>query len=325
MGLADLEGYLAILVCPRCGEGVEIEKDAVRCTNTGCAYSRAPFPLIADVPALLDFERSVVSVEDLTAGSDVPDVERRKSHSRLRSKINALINPPNDVAERNVGRMLRMLREGTPPKPPVVLVVGGGSIGSGMEELYSAKDIDVLSFDIYRSPFVQFMADAHAIPLADESVDGVIIEAVLEHVLEPRLVVEQIERVLRQDGIVYADTPFLQQVHQGAYDFTRFTDSGHRYLFRGFECIDSGVVKGPGMQLIWSIDYFVRALFRSARAGYLARVPFFWLNYIDRHLDERYAVDGASGVFFLGRKSGSRISPRDIIDYYQGSQLWRNG
>ncbi len=56
----------------------------------------------------------------------------------------------------------------------------------------------------------------------------------------------EIHRVLRPGGIVYADTPFLQQVHEGAYDFTRFTDSGHRFLFRRFERIDSGSVAGCG-------------------------------------------------------------------------------
>jgi len=47
-------------------------------------------------------------------------------------------------------------------------------------------------------------------------------------------------------GIVYADTPILKQVHDRPCDFTRFTDSGHRYLFRDFDLIDSGTVAGPG-------------------------------------------------------------------------------
>ena len=44
------------------------------------------------------------------------------------------------------------------------------------------------------------------------------------------------------DGVVYAETPFLQAVHEGPWDFTRFTESGHRWLFRAFERLDSGVV-----------------------------------------------------------------------------------
>jgi len=112
----------------------------------------------------------------------------------------------------------------------------------------------------------------------------------------------------------------LQQVHEGAYDFTRFTDSGHRYLLRDFDCIQSGMVAGAGTQLMWSIDHFVRALMRSRKAGSAAKAAFLWLGYIDRFLDPKYSLDSASSVFFLGRKSADPISTEAIIDYYQGAQ-----
>ena len=51
--------------------------------------------------------------------------------------------------------------------------------------------------------------------LADASVDGVIVQAVLEHVLDPRTVAAEVERVLRPRGMVYAETPLMQQVHEG--------------------------------------------------------------------------------------------------------------
>ncbi len=85
--------------------------------------------------------------------------------------------------------------------------------------------------------------------MTDESFDGVICQAVLEHVLDPYRCVEEIHRVLRPNGLVYAETPFMQQVHGGTHDFTRFTHLGHRRLFRKFAEVDSGVVCGPGMAL----------------------------------------------------------------------------
>ncbi len=84
----------------------------------------------------------------------------------------------------------------------------------------------IAAFDIYYSANVQFIADAHSILLRDASVDAVVIQAVLEHVLDPQQVVDEIWRVLKPSGLVYAETPFLQHVHEGAYDFTRFTESG---------------------------------------------------------------------------------------------------
>ena len=204
-----------------------------------------------------------------------------------------------------------------------ILVVGGGSIGAGIGPLYGNEKIDLIAFDVYSSPFVQFIADGHAIPLADGSVDGVIIQAVLEHVIEPWKVAEEIHRVLREGGLVYADTPFMQQVHEGPWDFTRFTESGHRYLFRRFEHVDSGEVAGAGTALVWSIEYFARALTRSMRVGRLIGLCFFWLRSMDRLLEPRYSLDGASGVYFLGRRREVAISQREIIDYYQGGMKRR--
>ena len=222
------------------------------------------------------------------------------------------------AAPANVARMEALLKADNPDRNPRILVVGGGTVGDGLESLYADPSVDLISFDVYASAATQFVGDGHAIPLADASLDGVIVQAVLEHVLEPTVVAHEIERVLRVGGIVYADTPFLQQVHEGAYDFTRFTDSGHRFLFRGFERIDSGAVAGAGTALRWSVDYFVRALTRSVPLGRIASLACFWLSHLDRFLDPKHSVDAASSVFFLGRRSDRAISGADVIDYYQG-------
>ena len=269
---------------------------------------------------LIDFDDSVVSLENVlsTSGSSLI---RRATHPRLRRLLRVINSPRNRRSEANTAQMLELLRQQTSTSAkPLVLVIGGGTIGSGVEELYAADDINTLALDIYWSPIVQFLADGQRIPLADESVDGVLIQAVLEHVLEPQTVVQEIHRVLRTAGIVYSETPFLQQVHEGAYDFTRFSDSGHRYLFRDFELINSGTIAGPGTQLVWSIEHFTRSLFRSRTAGFIARLSMFWLARLDRFLDPEFSIDGASGVYFLGRKSNSRMSKRAAIEYYQGAQ-----
>jgi SAM-dependent methyltransferase len=166
----------------------------------------------------------------------------------------------------------------------------------------------------------QFVADAHQIPLADGSVDAVVVQAVLEHVLDPVAVVREIHRVLRPDGLVYAETPFLQQVHAGPYDFVRYTSSGHRYLFRAFAEIDAGPVAGPGTQLLWSLDHAVRGVLRSELAGKLTRAPLFWLRYLDRLVPTAFGMDNASAYFFLGRRSETELQPSEMVDYYRGAQ-----
>ena len=305
-----------LFICPRCASPVRLSEGAWRCEGAACRYAEEAFPVVAGVPALVDFERSVLDADRLRSVGGASEVAR----SRFAGPLRRLLHPANTTAPRNVARMVGLLRADAERtgRQPRILVVGGGTIGDGLEELYADPTIDLVSFDVYASPAVQFIGDGHAIPIADGSLDGVIVQAVLEHVLEPTVVAAEIQRVLRVGGIVYADTPFLQQVHEGAYDFTRFTDSGHRYLFRGFERIDSGSVAGAGTALRWSVDYFVRALTRSVPAGRIVSLCFFWLSYLDRFLDPRHSVDAASSVFFLGRRTERSISGADVIDYYQG-------
>jgi SAM-dependent methyltransferase len=206
------------------------------------------------------------------------------------------------------------------PHRPRVLVVGGGTIGGGVQLLYDDSAIDVIAFDVYNSPHVQFIADGHAIPLVDGSLDAVWIQAVLEHVLDPEKVVAEIHRLLRPQGLVYADTPFMQQVHEGPYDFSRFTLSGHRWLFRRFTEIKAGVQGGPGVTLRWSIRYFAAGLFRSYWAGRLIEAAFFWLRYLDAVVPESWASDGACGVWFFGSRADVGMTPRQAIAYYRGAK-----
>jgi SAM-dependent methyltransferase len=270
------------------------------------------------LPVWVDFDHSVLDSEQTLASSAASAVRRgRRSGFAVRA-IKGLLSPAKQVTRENVGRFMSLLRASS--DRPSVLVIGGGTVGQGMQPLYDEQDIRLIAFDIYATGNIHFVADAHAIPLRDGAVDGVIVQAVLEHVLEPDRVAAEIWRVLKPGGLVYSETPFMQHVHEGAYDFTRYTESGHRYLFRRFELISSGVCGGPGTQLIWSIDYFARSLFRSRTVGSLAKLSCFWLQWFDRLMPDNYARDAASGFFFLGRRSDRAITPREAVGFYRGAQ-----
>ncbi len=324
MSLIDLPALASLLVCPRCKSSLLELETRLLCSSRSCAlHAEGPFPLVGRWPALVDFEGSILMREDLVSSSERGPLtgSRRWSLDRFPAWFRSAWRPTNRVAVRNIDR-LRSLLSGS---SPLVLVIGGGTIGNGAEALYSDLRLRLIAFDVYGSPVTQFIADAHQIPLADASVDAVVVQAVLEHVLDPRRVVDEIHRVLRPEGIVYAETPFLQQVHAGPYDFNRYTCSGHRYLFRSFDEIDAGAVAGPGTQVLWSVDHLVRALTRSELAGKLARVPFFWLRYLDRLVPTTFAMDDASAYYFLGRRGVSELTPREIVSYYRGAQRGERG
>lgn len=206
---------------------------------------------------------------------------------------------------------------------PKILVIGGRIVGQGMEYLFANPTFELVETDISFGPRTMLICDAHDLPAENESFDGVVAQAVLEHVVDPYRCVEEICRVLKKGGVVYAETPFMQQVHEGRYDFTRFTHLGHRGLFRNFEEIESGAVCGPGMALAWSYLYFLMSFTRSSFLRKIlqnfAMLTSFYFKYFDYYLiDKPGTFDAASGYFFIGQKSDRVLSFREVVQFYRG-------
>lgn len=310
------EGWKSLLGCPHHPQSA-LRIDAsgeFYCSAPGCNHGVKPFLQVDGQPVLINFATSVCSADAFTELESGSLLDRKRSG--LAKLAKRIIWGTSPVTRRNVTQFLTELKRHNPK--PTLLIVGGGAVGSGSEALYSDPDVTVVSFDIYASVHTNFVADAHDMPIQDGVIDGIWIQAVLEHVLEPQQVVAEIHRVLKTDGLVYSETPFMQQVHEKAYDFTRFTESGHRWLFKDFTLIDSGSVLGPGTALLWSLRHFAAGLFRLKKAGELLAVVFFWVRLLDRLIPQGQTSDAASAVFFMGRKSEQAITRAEVIDFYRG-------
>jgi hypothetical protein len=121
-----------------------------------------------------------------------------------------------------------------------------------------------------------------------------------------------------------ASYPFIQQVHEGAFDFTRWTYVGQRRLFRRFDEVASGVVCGPGMALAWSVRYFAVSLGSSRWwrrvIAYVLPLLTAWLPRLDRMLIDRpAAMDAASSIGFVGRRREHALSDEAIVASYRGA------
>lgn len=269
------------------------------------------FLVCADQPVLIDFTASVCRKEWFaSARKNVSVLGKRPNFARM---IKGLMTGSRSASTENIQRFKTLL-----PPDAMVLMVGAGANGARCDALYADPHIRQIAFDIYPSNLTQFVADAHKIPLASASVDGVVIQAVLEHVLEPAIMAEEIFRVLKPGGVIYAEPPFLQQIHEGAYDFTHFTELGHRWLFRNFGELNRDVIGGPGLSLYWSARYFWRAVLRNRRLADIVSLPFLLFSACDHLLPLRHKVEGANGVCFLGRKSEKTITPDELISSYLG-------
>lgn len=228
-------------------------------------------------------------------------------------------------ASRNLSRSrcLRRLCVLAPDASPV-LIIGSGRQRKAVEgEL--GPGVVVVATDVAPDADVDVFADAHQLPFRDAAFGAVIATAVLEHVADPSQVMSEIVRVTRPGGLLYSEIPFMQQVHEGAHDFTRFTLSGHRRLANRYDVIDSGAVAGPGTAALWAIEHLCLALGGSRRPRLtkaLIRVAFGWLTMIDSVIAQRpAALDAASCTFVLGRlRSTDAISDLQVIEEYRGAQ-----
>jgi len=305
----------SLLACPVCGSDLIKYLDGFICSNKICehANTNALFNRIDKIPVLI----SDTGCDTIFSPSHVDSLVVRSGDGGKLKALKKHIIGESKTTKSNISKFIKLLAIDN--KTPNVLIIGAGEIGSGTDELFSAE-LQIVGTDVYLSPNVDYVADAHYLPFKDNIFDGVLIQAVLEHVVDPQMVVSEIYRVLKKNGIVYAETPFMQQVHEGAYDFTRYTVVGHRYLFKQFDKIDIGGLDGVGVALAWSIRAFIHAISRSRLIAKLAFVPLkYVLTIIEKFADPRSLYDANSGSYFLGKKSEKIISHKDIVKEYAGS------
>ena len=160
-------------------------------------------------------------------------------------------------------------------------------------------------------PGVGVVGVAERLPLADDSCDGVILQAVLEHVVNEDDTLRECSRVLRPGGKLLVEIPFIQGDHPSPGDYRRYTEQGLRQLVErhGFRAETSGVAVGPASALTWILAEFLAILvsFRSRKLYRLARLGTIFMawpiKFLDRVLDRHpmaYVI--ASGVWVVGVK-----------------------
>lgn len=78
---------------------------------------------------------------------------------------------------------------------------------------------------------VDILADLNKpLPLEDGIADTVLMTSVLEHLSTPAMALAETRRILRTDGALLLQVPFLYRVHEEPHDYFRYTRFGIRSL-----------------------------------------------------------------------------------------------
>ena len=194
------------------------------------------------------------------------------------------------------------------PRKIVPFVRKGGvilDVGSGPERMGD----EFINVDAFPFPEVDVVADAHALPFCDSSIDGVVSESLLEHVALPDRVAREMVRVLKPGGFLYVSAPFIHPYHASPDDFNRWTSSGLRFLFRDLEVVETGVRSGPWSAFLMFLAYWLGVIcsfgFKKA-APFLAHIFMLVLGPL-KYLDLIFArfpraEDVSAHLYLIGRK-----------------------
>lgn len=302
--------------CPQCHSSIlkeEVDSSTISCTSCGSQY-----PISEGRPVFLKADNDIFCLEDYR-NAKIPTSDVKGFFQRIIPTSSVNLEGQRMLSE--MGQLLATMPTAT------VLVVGGGQQRQWLDERLGASQyIRVVYSDIDVDADVDLFCDGHDLPFVNGHFDAVVTTAVLEHVLYPERVASEITRVLKVGGLLYSELPFMQQVHEGAYDFTRFTMSGHRRLFNRVKEIESGMIAGPATVLVWAIENLVLSFFPFSSARNLTkaivRLCFGWIKYLDYLIKNNpAALDGASCTFLFGRKGSINVTDAEIISQYSGAQV----
>jgi SAM-dependent methyltransferase len=297
-----------IIVCPDCrGRLTE---------DLGCTACAVSFESAMGVPVLLHRD-SVFTSDQIIAGSNTfftGRVTENKLKQKIRQSLPALaLEYTQRFNDELVCREL--------PEKPLGLIVGAGEKIKKLKVRFPSVTWITTDVDLAYGP--QFIADVTGLPLADNSIDLIVAEQVLEHVFDIGAAARELQRVCKTGGMLLIKIPFCLPWHGVPFDFYRCTPSGIRALFRSTERISIGQTMGAWGALAYQLDSCLVHLttVRELRiiTAFFSRFMFGWMKILDRFFlsKDRGLITSAS-ITYVGRKRNSEFTAKEIIKDLEG-------
>jgi SAM-dependent methyltransferase len=183
----------------------------------------------------------------------------------------------------------------------------GLNIGAGKTKI----DPRVKNLEIEAGEGIDIVGSVENIPCPDGHFDFVLTQEVLEHVPSPDRAMKEIHRVLKTDGRVYIQLPFVIGYHPCPNDYWRFTHEGMAQLAgaNGFKVVQSGLSVGPAVGFYRiAVEFFAvlasalfRKLYKPTKLVFsLVLYPIKWLDPLMRRSLQANRIAG--GYFIVCEK-----------------------
>jgi len=197
-------------------------------------------------------------------------------------------------------------RVGLSPKEAIKGVSGKiVNLGSGSQRIRK----DVINLDIHSYHNVDIVGDIYNLPFADNEVDAIICDQVLEHLNSPAKALFEMARALKPEGLIYIAAPFVAGYHSSPDDYQRWTTSGLGELLKDFTEKELGILVGPTNAMTYILrEWLATALSFNSRFLYqffllffmVLFIPLNWLDFILKHYKSASSI--AHIYYFIGTK-----------------------
>lgn len=124
----------------------------------------------------------------------------------------------------------------TLPRIPTGKVLDIGSLDAPYRKLIPHTSYTTI--DIDPKAKADYIGDVHNLPFKDSTYDTIVATELLEHCHTPEKAVNEMNRILKKNGICLASTRFIYYQHDQIEDYYRYAEPGLKHLFKNFTKVE---------------------------------------------------------------------------------------